>query len=533
MTTGQFITSVLGLGLLGGAASPQPADPQAPRPNPAAALHPVELPDDGPDQEEAPAQVGEGDQPFALLAPMPLFAEARNPVLPRAVERWTTPVRPILLDDAALMRFGIGTRFVLDLEPGVSFVCSVDRVDRTGERRMTLGGTVQGTPDGTFAFAVYDDAVAMVVRVPSKQRLYRLQFMGGGAYYVYRIDQNQLPGCEGGIVAPPSPPRVLKPDDDDYLPPGAEPEHGEAVGGGCTAGTPIIDTMVLYTPAARTEAGSPNAIRAIAELAVDQTNESYQNSGCTARARLVYCDEVAYTESGSLNTDLDRLTGTTDGFMDGIHATRDAVNADLVTLYGNWGSGLGWCSSDYGSAFSTLDWTRASLDFTHAHETGHNLGCDHDRNNETPGCAWASYGYGWRFFGSDGFEYRTVMAYSPGTPVQYFSNPNVTFLGTATGVADSEDNARIINNRDTTIEDFELTRYDIYVNFAYGGFLEFGTYFFPYNTVPEGVAAISVPSTGAPESPNLYIRAGTTNWTGTISKKMQIHACGGTASIGG
>ena len=536
MTTRQFITAVLGLALMSGAASAQPADPQDASPNPAAALRAVDLPDDAPDQEAAAAQVGEDAQPAAPLAPMPLFAEARNLALPQAVEGWATSARPILLDEAALLRFDIGTQFVLDLEPGVSFVSSVERVDRTGERRMTLGGAVLGTPDGTFAFAVYDDAVAMVVRVPSQQRVYRLQFMGGGAYWVSRINEILLPECSGALAAPPEPPRVLEPDDDDYLPPDGEPGYGEAAGGGCTAGTPIFDTMVVYTPAARTAAGGHAAIRAEAALAIDETNVAYPNSLITARARLVYCNEVTYTESGDRELDLNRLSGILDGFMDGVHATRDSVNADLVALFYTGGGGIAWCQADYGGAFSVTNWSSAAAGLVHAHETGHNLGCAHDRQNVDCGPSY-TYGYGWRFNGTDGVQYRTVMAYAPGTRVAHFSNPNVTFQGTATGVpigqVNEAYNAQVINNRDTTIDGFELTRYDIYVNFAYGGFFEFGTYALPYDTVPEGVAAISVPSTGAVEYPNLYVRTGTTTWTGTISKKMQINACGGTVRIGG
>ncbi|MEK7731063.1 MAG: reprolysin-like metallopeptidase, partial [Planctomycetota bacterium] len=381
MTTKQFITSVLGLALLAGAASAQPADPQAAPPNQAAALHPVELSDDTSDKEAAPAQVGEDAQAVAPLAPMPLFAEARNLALPQAVEGWATSVRPILLDEAALLRFGIGTQFVLDLEPGVSFVSSVERVDRTDERRLTLGGTVQGTPDGTFAFAVYDDAVAMVVRVPSQQRLYRLQFMGGGAYWVSRINENLLPECSGARAAPPEPPRVLDPDDDDYIPSGGEPGYGVMVGGGCTAGTPIFDTMVVYTPAARTAAGSHAAIRAEAALAIDDTNVAYTNSLITARARLVYCSEVTYTESGDNEVDLNRFSGTSDGYMDGVHATRDTVNADLVALFNSNGGGIAWCRAEYGGAFSVTHWSSAAPSHVHAHETGHNLGCAHDRQN--------------------------------------------------------------------------------------------------------------------------------------------------------
>lgn len=281
-----------------------------------------------------------------------------------------------------------------------------------------------------------------------------------------------------------------------------------------------------------------------AALAVELTNEAYAGSLNNLRARLVYCDEINYVEAmdpnggSDMDTDLDRLTGAGDGFMDGIHALRDTLNADLVVMYQNTGSGLGWCPETpaHEIGFSVAAWWRAAGTFTHAHETGHNIGCGHSRE-ENDGPCGPSYGLGWRFFGDDDEGYCTTMAYENDTydRILRYSNPNVQFQGEPTGnpVGDPLEayNALVINNNDGTVNSFELTRFDIYVNFAHNG-LEFGTAVFPYDTLSEGVSAVAVPAVGAAELPNLYVTSGNTSWTGTISKTMVIHACGGTVRIG-
>ena len=43
-------------------------------------------------------------------------------------------------------------------------------------------------------------------------------------------------------------------------------------------------------------------------------------------------EEVQYTESGNMGTDLSRLTSTFDGIMDEVHVLRDTHGADLVML---------------------------------------------------------------------------------------------------------------------------------------------------------------------------------------------------------
>ena len=103
-------------------------------------------------------------------------------------------------------------------------------------------------------------------------------------------------------------------------------------------------------------------------------------------------------------------------------------------------------------------------DLTYAHELGHNMGCAHDRDNAGVNGRYA-YSYGYQ---APSAAFRTVMAYatgcgSPCTRVTHFSNPNVTYGGAATGVAqgspDAADNAATINFTRTEMAAFRATVY--------------------------------------------------------------------------
>jgi peptidyl-Asp metalloendopeptidase len=296
----------------------------------------------------------------------------------------------------------------------------------------------------------------------------------------------------------------------------------------------------VYTGQARDAIGGTTAMRAECALAVDHANTAYQQSAMSTRMRLVYCDVVSYTETDNQDTDLARLRDTSDGFMDSVHTLRDSFNADIVQLVNDTGSGLGYCpggAPGYSTApFSTGKWTRVAATYTTAHETGHNLGGGHDVANG--GACGPSYGVG-HLFGPSGDGWCSVMAYPTGTHprILHYSNPNVTFNGYATGVAIGSPgeafNARVIIDNDNTVEGFEATRYDIYVNFAFSGFpAEIGTAAFPYNTFAEGVANIDTPNTGAGENPTMYITSGAQNYIGTVSKVMNIIPCSGPVTIG-
>ncbi|HEX9785571.1 MAG TPA: hypothetical protein VGA56_22925, partial [Opitutaceae bacterium] len=100
-----------------------------------------------------------------------------------------------------------------------------------------------------------------------------------------------------------------------------------------------MDILIVYTPAARTYAGSTAAMRASLNSFVALTNLAYRQSGASPVLKLVGSAEISYTESGSLSTDLSRLTNPSDGYMDNAHTLRASHNADLVCLIRRDGAG--------------------------------------------------------------------------------------------------------------------------------------------------------------------------------------------------
>jgi hypothetical protein len=78
-------------------------------------------------------------------------------------------------------------------------------------------------------------------------------------------------------------------------------------------GTPVIDALVVYTSAAANASGD---IDGLINGAIDASNKTLNDSNAPASVNLAYKEQISYTESGSFLTDVTRLRGTTDGFMD-------------------------------------------------------------------------------------------------------------------------------------------------------------------------------------------------------------------------
>ena len=224
--------------------------------------------------------------------------------------------------------------------------------------------------------------------------------------------------------------------------------------GACDTGG-IVDVLVVYTSAAVTQQGSEPALLDQIAWGIADSNAIYAGSGIGLNARLVGTSLLAgYVENADMGVDLNRLSNNGDGWIDGVHALRDSVGADLVALVradGGGYCGVAWLLPSNSSAESPSGFSVTALgcfsNRTFTHEMGHNMGCCHALG-DGGGCLSGgvfSYSVGHRFFGLDSVQYRTVMAYSPGTRIPRFSSPLVNWAGTPTGIAGSKDNARTIN----------------------------------------------------------------------------------------
>jgi peptidyl-Asp metalloendopeptidase len=215
-----------------------------------------------------------------------------------------------------------------------------------------------------------------------------------------------------------------------------------------------IRVMVHYTPSAASASGN---ISSLIDLAVAESNTGYTNSGVQITLQLATKAQVSYSESGSFSTDLSRYRGTSDGFMDSIHTTRNSVTADVGVLIINNSSSCGLASgigSSASTAFVAVHWSCATGYYSFAHEIGHLLSARHDPATD-PSTSPYTYGHGYRYTGSP--DWRTIMAYDcpGGCPrLNYWSSPLRTFNGVPMGTSSQSDNTRVLNTTKATVAAF-------------------------------------------------------------------------------
>lgn len=239
----------------------------------------------------------------------------------------------------------------------------------------------------------------------------------------------------------------------------------------------VIDIMVLYTPAAKTWADSNGGIANVIANAVTLGNTSLANSSTSMQLNLVHSAEVSYTESGSSNTDLDRLTNTSDTYIDEIHTWRNTYKADIVTMFtfiedtGGLGWLLGYKSGQPQYAFSICRVQQVGWTYTMVHELGHNMGAHHHKQQTVQpgptnwGSSWSenTWSAGWKWTTAASERYCCLMSYTSGYPdgqtytrVAHFSNPSVTYGGYPTGDAADGDNARTLREMRLTLASYRV-----------------------------------------------------------------------------
>ncbi|HEV8610593.1 MAG TPA: M12 family metallo-peptidase [Thermoanaerobaculia bacterium] len=352
--------------------------------------------------------------------------------------------------DLRLLRTADNQRLIVPVFGRETLTLVRDRQEKAPKEGVVWYGKVANEPGSSVVLALVGQAVTGNIRT-QKGRFLQIRYLGEGIHSIREIDQSKFPQEAQPVRPKPKPP-------------------GGAAADTCnTDPASDIDALVVYTAAARTGAGGVDAIESAIYLAVAETNQSYLNSQVTQHLRLAHFEEVTYTESGSINTDLDRLQDGADGFMDNVPTLRNTFAADTVSLITeNAGAcGLGFMMETVSNAFesaaySVVKRTCATGNYSFGHELGHNMGADHDAPNAT---STGPYPYNRGYVDTSptapATPWRTIMAYN-GTPsstrLQYWSNPNVNFPpGDPMGVSGASDNHQVLNNTALTVANFRCS----------------------------------------------------------------------------
>ena len=411
-----------------------------------------------------------GDEPKWV----PLFTAAGTEraggvsIAPQAFRHRAVMINPLVSETGGV---AVGDLlFISPFEDG-AVLGTIDRVETDVNGVVALRARIQGS--GGYLLLSSDKGRSLGRLVLPDRREYEISCTGGGTTHII---QEFAPGARialyGGPPLIPPAPAISGP----VLPPLSTAAAADA--------NTQIDTMIVYTPAARNYANLSSGINNYISLAMQLGQLGMDNSQTGITLRLVYSGLVDYTESGSSATDLTRLTNTGDGYMDQVHTWRNTYGADLVHLFAKVEDtgGIGWLlqspSGDPAYAFCLGRIEQVSWTTTTVHEWGHNMGCHHRKDQATqPGPGLFSYSAGWRWVGTDTLKYCSIMSYQDAfdgitpTQVECFSNPSVLYQGTPTGDAADGDNARTLREIKTVISNYrpEVGTYVLTVTSPNGG----------------------------------------------------------------
>ncbi|KAL0248203.1 hypothetical protein GEMRC1_003439 [Eukaryota sp. GEM-RC1] len=355
----------------------------------------------------------------------------------------------------------ISSHLSMNFFPSESYSSTVRRCDSPIPGTTTVRGFIDNLPLSSFTMSYCNGSVLLTCSIPELDQSFTVKSVPDSSYYLITKHQSSLQKRSCETLLPPDSNK-----DTDFVSSFSfEPHFSQN-------SERTIDLLIVYTPAARIWANNNGGLNNILAISVSNTMDALEDSGVSGSVNLVHHQEVAYSESGNMITDLVRVTfhraydpfgweAQSGGyFMEEVHDIRSKYSADLVALWTHdttsSSAGVAWLlTSTQGFPFFSFSVTSvqyATRTDVFTHELGHNLGLGHSiEQNFQPGPGIFSYSAGWRWKTSDSHWYNSIMSYSHGsyfdngktsTGVPVFSNPRLTYEGVPVGDEEEGDAVR-------------------------------------------------------------------------------------------
>jgi hypothetical protein len=339
-----------------------------------------------------------------------------------------------------------GKKLYINLFDDVKFKVKVEKVINNSSGSTTWIGKGKGTS----MFTIKEDI--MVGSFKKGNQNFIISYLGDGIHEIQERDHSKFEGCEEPSIQNSLEAVVIQ--NKDNL--------------SSAKVNTTIDVMTVYTASARSAAGGTTAMNNLIDQAISETNTGYSNSNVNITLNSVHKAEVTYSETSfNWSTTMNRLVGTSDGYMDNVHTLRNTYCADVVVLVVNNSTYCGLANAIMASssgAFCIVSRTCATGYYSYGHEIGHLQGARHDRYVDNTDYSPYTYNHG-RTYPTG--RWRTIMAYNNAcsaqgvscTRVNHWSNPSVNYSGVATGISGGAgvgaDNHLCLNNTAATVAAFK------------------------------------------------------------------------------
>ena len=392
-----------------------------------------------------------------LMAMLP--ADGREKLLPNEIDDHTLSARRMVLNTRALDRIIDGTAnrlLVPTPDRKENLVLKIEKIRTRSKQTHSLIGKVAGEALSEVNIVYHDGIVhGTVVRYDADEH-FEYRILPDGHMMVREIDTASMTdvcgipnddvehSCDETCKHEAADVEIVHADS-----PGSE--SGPTVEADTTGWT-TVDVVVGYGAEARVAQGGVTQMEAHIIAAVDRMTDAFANSAVndTELMLLGTVEDPDYVFPGSSAStmgtadELGNLNDGTDGILDTVTDYSATLGADLTSfIVKNGQNGTAGIAYRPGRSSIVSRTSMSSFSLTFSHELGHNFGAKHSLGDSGSDNNLTTPRYGFRFEGSSGSRYRTIMAYSnvdwSTTRIPHFANPSVSFDGTPTGVNDGVD----------------------------------------------------------------------------------------------